>query len=164
MLGPQTPINDVVKPLPGKAAEMGVFACSLFAEPGDSCGEHACACSGLEDEAPVGFWSDLAASVRTELNPAMSGFFGTTANSPLRGILTGNTLLLVCVNDFVADIVNKPEVIKLVEMKASAALGRQIRICVTDKTMSREKSNQLEQLLSFGREHSGVVKINDGKE
>lgn len=60
MLGPQTPINDVVKPLPGKATEMGVFVCSLFAEPGDSCGEHACACSGLEDEAPVGFQSRIS--------------------------------------------------------------------------------------------------------
>lgn len=34
---------------------MGVFVCSLFAESGDSCGEHACACSGLEDEAPWAF-------------------------------------------------------------------------------------------------------------
>lgn len=45
----------MVKPLPGKAAEMAVFVCSLFAEPGNSCGEHACACSGLEDEAPLAF-------------------------------------------------------------------------------------------------------------
>ena len=34
---------------------MGVFVCPLFPESGDSCGEHACACSGLEDEAPWAF-------------------------------------------------------------------------------------------------------------
>ena len=113
----------------------------------------------IKDEAPVGFWSDLAASVRTELNPAMSGFFGTTANAPLRGVLTGDTLLLVCVNDFVVEIINKPDIIKLVALKASAMLGRQIRVCITDKTMSFQKSNQLEQLLNFGKEHSNVVTI-----
>jgi len=113
----------------------------------------------VKDEAPVGFWSDLAASVRAELNPAMSGFFGTTANAPLRGVLTGDTLLLVCVNDFVVEIINKPDIIKLVALKASAMLGRQIRVCITDKTMSFQKSNQLEQLLNFGKEHSSVVTI-----
>ena len=113
----------------------------------------------VKDEAPVGFWSDLAASVRAELNPAMSGFFGTTANAPLRGVLTGDTLLLVCVNDFVVEIINKPDIIKIVALKASAMLGRQIRVCITDKTMSFQKSNQLEQLLNFGKEHSSVVTI-----
>ena len=113
----------------------------------------------IKDEAPVGFWTDLAASLRSELNPAMVGFFGTTPNSPLRGILSGDVFYLVCVNDFVIEIINKPEVIKLVALKASAALGRPIRVCITDKSMSGDKASHLEQLLDFGRAHSNVVTI-----
>ncbi len=113
------------------------------------------------DEAPVGFWTDVATAVRSELNPALSGFFATTPNAPLRGVLSGDTLTLVCNNKFILDIVNKPEILSLVSRKSSAKLGRPVRVVITDKTDALNKTEELEQLLSFGRAHSDVINIKD---
>lgn len=113
------------------------------------------------DQAPVGFWTDVASAVRKELNPALAGFFITTPNAPLKGVLSGDKLVLVCNNQFVMEIVNVPDIVSLVARKASAKLGRQVRVFVTDNNDSINKNENLDQLLSFGREHPGVVKIRD---
>ena len=113
----------------------------------------------IVDQAPVGFWSDVAAAVRAELNPALSGFFATTPNAPLRGILAGEKLVLACGNKFTMDIVNKPDVVALVARKASAKLGRPVRVVVTDDTQLNEKNEHMEQLLNFGRAHGDVINI-----
>ncbi len=115
----------------------------------------------LVDQAPVGFWTDVAASVRAELSPAISGFFATTPNAPLRGILAGERLVLACENKFIMEIINKPDILALVARKASAKLGRQINVIVTDSTGAEEKNAQMEQLLDFGRAHGDVIKIKD---
>ena len=115
----------------------------------------------VEDESPVGFWADVVAAVRNELNPAMRGFFVTSDNAPLRGILAGERLILACTNKYIVDIINKPEITALVARKASAKLGRQIRVVVTDDTGLNEKNEQMEQLLNFGRSHSDIVKISE---
>lgn len=113
------------------------------------------------DAAPAGFWPDVASAVRKELNPAVSGFFTTSPNAPLRGVLNGDRLYLTCTNKFTIDIVNKPEILDLVARKASAKLGRQIRVMVTDQNPENEKNEQMEQLLSFGRAHSDVINIKE---
>ena len=115
----------------------------------------------IEDEAPVGFWADIVAAVRMELNPAMRGFFTTTENAPLRGILAGERLVLACTNKYILDIVNKPEITQLVARKASAKLGRQVNVVVTDDTELKEKNKQMEQLLNFGRTHGDIIKITE---
>ena len=115
----------------------------------------------LQDQAPVGFWADVASAVRREVNPAMSGFFGTTPNAPIRGILAGDTLSLACANKFVMDMVDKPDILQLVAHKASAKLGRPIRVTVIDQTNMNEKNAQMEQLLDFGRAHSNVINIKE---
>ena len=117
--------------------------------------------SKITDEAPVGFWPDMVTAVRAELSPAMRGFFTTSANSPLRGILAGERLVLVCTNRFIIDIVNKPEITDLVARKASAKLGRPVRVVVTDDSGYAEKNAQMEQLLDFGRSHSSIVNISE---
>ena len=111
------------------------------------------------EDAPVGFWTDVAAAVRAELSPAMRGFFATSENAPLRGILAGQRLVLACANQFIMEIVNKPDVIALVARKASAKLGRQINVVVTDDSGLEEKNEQMEQLLNFGKAHSDIIKI-----
>ena len=113
----------------------------------------------LEDEAPVGFWSDLAADIRSELGASLKGFFATSENAPLRGILAGEKLVLACKNKWVIDIVKKPEILQLVARKASAKLGRPMRVVVTDDTGFEEKNEQMEQLLNFGRAHGDIVNI-----
>ena len=113
------------------------------------------------DQTPVGFWTDVAAAVRKELNPALAGFFITTPNAPLKGVLSGDKLLLVCNNQFVMEIVNVPDIVALVARKASAKLGRQVRVVVTDNQETVAKNEHMDQLLSFGREHPDVVRIKE---
>lgn len=115
----------------------------------------------IEDQAPAGFWMDVASAVRKEVTTAISGFFATSPNAPLHGILTGNTLALVCQNKFILDIVNKPDVLALVARKASAKLGRQVRVAVIEEDNLNVNTVQLEQLLDFGRSHSDVINIKE---
>ena len=113
------------------------------------------------DQTPVGFWTDVAAAVRKELNPSLMGFFATTPNAPLRGIVSGDRLMLVCANKFIQEIVNRPDILELVTRKASAKLGRPVRVVVTDQSAAEDKNEQLEQLLDFGRAHSDIITIKD---
>ena len=115
----------------------------------------------IVDQTPAGFWLDVADAVRKELPQPISGFFATSQNVPLKGVLSGDKLVLVCVNSFIVDIVNKPDVLSLVALKASAKLGRQIRVVVSDQDGARENNENMEQLLSFGRAHSDIVNIKD---
>ncbi len=112
-----------------------------------------------QTDAPVGFWPDLVAQVRKELKPPVSGFFTATENAPVRGVLKGKQLVLVCANSFTTEIINKPEILQLVGQKASAILGFPVSVVATDKAAGSVKSQQMEQLLNFGRAHSDVITI-----
>ena len=112
-------------------------------------------------EAPVGFWADVAAAVRKELKPPASGFFAITPNAPIRAVLQGSQLILICVNKFTMEIINKPEILALVGQKASAKLGSRVTVKVTDSTAGNMKNEQMEQLLRFGRAHSDFVNIKE---
>lgn len=111
------------------------------------------------DEAPLGFWTDVASAIRNEMKTPAAGFFTNSDDSPVKGVLQGDTLYLVCANVFTMEIINKPDILALVQLKASAKLGRQVRVAITDQNMSRGGGAQMEQLLAFGREHSDRVNI-----
>ena len=115
----------------------------------------------LEDEAPIGFWTDIAAEIRRELKPPVSGFFTNAQNAPVQGVLKGSRLVLLCANPFTMEVVNKPEIIHLIARKASAKLNAQIQVTVVDQTSGATKSEQMEQLLQFGRAHSDIIKIKE---
>ena len=117
--------------------------------------------SQVESEAPVGFWSDVASAVRNEMKTPAGGFFTTSAEAPVKGILQGDKLLLVCANAFAKDIINKPDILELVSRKASAKLGRPVQAVVVDKDMTVNKTKQMEQLLDFGRAHSDYISIKE---
>ena len=70
-----------------------------------------------------------------------------------------NRLELVCTAGFIVDVINKPEILEMISRKASAKLGRAIRVVVSDKTKMKSKSKQMEKLLRFGQEHSDIIKI-----
>ena len=112
-----------------------------------------------ECNAPVGFWADLVAEIRKELKPPASGFFVTTPNAPVQGVLQGDKLILLCSNDFTAQVISKSEILNLVAQKASAKLGRPIRTSALDRTTRDVNSEQMEQLLRFGREHADIIRI-----
>lgn len=108
---------------------------------------------------PNGFWVDMVSEIRSELKPPASAFFVTTPNPPVEGILRDNRLELVCTAGFIVDVLNKPEILEMVSRKASAKLGRPIRVVVLDRASMNTKSAQMEQLLRFGQEHSDIIKI-----
>ena len=110
---------------------------------------------------PVGFWTDLATALHNELKPPYAGFFTTSVNAPIRGVLRGDKLMLICTNRLAKDIVDKPEVLELVARKASARLGIPIRVVLTDESAPQSKSAQMEKLISFGRQHSDIVTIKE---
>ena len=91
----------------------------------------------------------------------MTGFFAPSPNAPVQGVLRGNELIIQCANAFTLEMVNKPEILALVERKASAKLDRPVRVKAVDKNNAGTKSKQMEQLLSFGRAHGDIVKIKE---
>ena len=117
-----------------------------------------------EPEAPpvaASFWTELLAASRKELKPPASGFFVPTQNSPLKGALKGSKLELRCMNTFVAEAINRPDILEVVSRKASAMLGKPISVSVVDMTAKPAANPQMEQLLNFGRAHSDIVKIKE---
>ena len=108
---------------------------------------------------PAGFWVDIVSEIRSELKPPASSFFVTTPNPPVEGVLSDHKLELVCTAGFIVDVINKPEIIEMISRKASAKLGKPIRVSVVDKTKMKSKSRQMEQLLRFGQEHSDIINI-----
>ena len=111
--------------------------------------------------APVGFWTDVATAARKELRPPVTGFFAPTPNAPVQGELRGDTVLLWCANAFTKELVDKPAILELVARKASAILGRPVTAKAVDRTEKPVNNEKLEQLLSFGRAHSDIIKINE---
>lgn len=114
-----------------------------------------------ETKAPDGFWTDLMTASRKELKPPASGFFVASQNSPLRGALKGNILELRCQNTFVADSVNRPDILEVVTRKAFALLGCPVQVKVVDMSAKPADNPRMEQLLKFGRAHSDIVSIKE---
>jgi len=115
----------------------------------------------MEEESSGAFWIELVAAVRQELRPPISGFFVSTPNSPIQGVLRGNQVVLKCNNQFIQEMINKPEILALVGRKASAQLGRQVSVVTEESSANPEHSGRMEQLLSFGRAHSDIIRIKE---
>ena len=112
------------------------------------------------DEAPVGFWTDLVAALRMELRQPLLGFFAQGEAAPVQGVLSGDLLILKCKDTFTKERVDNPQVTELVARKAAAKLGRPVRVTVSDNSAKPDNKN-MQQLLSFGREHSDIVRIKE---
>ena len=115
----------------------------------------------LTDEAPVGFWTEVVSAMRKDLKPPVVGFFVTADNAPVQGVLHGNQLILRCVNQFAFQMIDKPDVLAMVQRKASAILGRNVTVSAQDITANPMGNSKMEQLLNFGRDHSDVIKVNE---
>jgi DNA polymerase-3 subunit gamma/tau len=110
-------------------------------------------------EAPSGFWTELVASARKELKPPASGFFVASPNAPMQGVLMGQTLELRCNNAFVAQTLSRPDILEVVGRKASAMLGKPVRVNIVDLTAKPAGNPRMEQLMNFGKAHSDIVRI-----
>ena len=114
-----------------------------------------------QNDAPAGFWLDLCGGVRKELKPPVTGFFAGTPNAPVQGVLTGGRLELQCTNAFIAQMLDKPEILEVVSRKAAVMLNRQIQAIVVDLSAKPKGNPRMEQLMQFGREHADIVKIKE---
>ena len=111
------------------------------------------------EELEPGVWAELCAQIRSELSPPEIGFFPSSPNGPVKGVMQGDVLVLLCTNNFAKTVVDKREVLELVARKAAGVLGRPIRVVAADKETAKTKNEQMEQLLKFGRAHSDIVNI-----
>ena len=107
----------------------------------------------------MGFWTDLAARVRGELVPPVSGFFTSTPDAPVQGALRNGCLELQCVNSFVHDTVNKPEILQRIAQCASGMLGHPVRVLAVDLQAKPKTGENLQALLEFGKKHSDIMKV-----
>ena len=110
---------------------------------------------------PVGFWTDLVAAVRSELKPPLLGFFSSAPSAPIQGALQGEQVVLKCTSSFIQQMVDKTEVLNLVARKASAILGKPVRVKVIDGSAEPVNNKNMDRLLDFGRSHSDIIKIKD---
>ena len=112
-----------------------------------------------QSDGPIGFWTELVAAVRKELKPPAFGFFTNSPNAPIHGVLRGNRLELHCNATFVAQSIDKPDILETISRKAGAMLGQPVRTFVVDLTAQPAVNPRMEQLMKFGREHSDIIKI-----
>lgn len=112
-----------------------------------------------KDDTPIGFWAELSAAMRAELPKSMAAFFYAGENSPVNGRVRDDRVGLICANAFIAQRVDTPQVKEIAARKASAMLGKPMRVVIVDRTAKPEKSKQMEQLLAFGRQHEDIVTI-----
>ena len=117
--------------------------------------------TAAQSTAPAGFWTDLMTASRKEMKPPASGFFVAAQNSPLRGALKGDVLELRCQNTFVANAVNRQDILEVVTRKASSLLGRPVRVQVVDMSAKPSGNPRMEQLLNFSKAHSDIVNIKE---
>ena len=115
----------------------------------------------VPEEVPMGFWTELVAAVRQELKPPISGFFVSTENAPVRGVMVKGVLELRCKNTFTAEMIGKQEILEVVSRKASSQLGRPVKTIAVDLTARPAGNSRMENLLNFGRAHSDIVHMKD---
>ncbi len=110
---------------------------------------------------PIGFWTDLAAAVRKELPPPVSGFFTAKEDATITGRLEGQKVVLMCKDNFTLNMVNKPEILALVARKASAIVGQQLTAVAVDQSAMPQQNQRFQDLINFGKAHSDIVQIKE---
>ncbi len=113
------------------------------------------------EELPMGFWQDLAAAVRKELYPPVSGFFTATPNGPMDVEVVGDVLTLRCQDSFTAEIVGKEDILQVVSRKASVLLGKPVKAKVTDLSKQGRDGAGMSKLMNFGRANPDIVRIKE---
>ncbi|MCI6851228.1 MAG: DNA polymerase III subunit gamma/tau [Clostridiales bacterium] len=115
----------------------------------------------VNEELPMGFWQDLAAAVRKELYPPVSGFFTATPNGPMEVEVSGSVLTLRCRDSFTAEIVGKEDILQVVSRKASVLLGKPVKAKVTDLSKQGRDGAGMSKLMRFGRANPDIVRIKE---
>ena len=117
--------------------------------------------SGKLKELEPAMWTEFLSAVRKEMKPPVSGYFTQSVNGYLKGYMNGDTMELHCNNKFVAETLNRPDILEIVSRKISAMCGRKVSVSVVDLTDKPAANPKLEKLLDFGRAHSNIINIKE---
>ena len=114
------------------------------------------------DNSPAGFWADFLDKLHPRLPGRLKGYF--CAEGPVKPALQQDLLTLVADTAFVKQMVDIPQVAEAAAEAASAVLSRPIRVRFTVKGKNGPAvggPDPMESLLSFGRQHSDIIKIKE---
>lgn len=112
----------------------------------------------LPQEAPSGLLGRFVQPGSGRAGPAGGGLFHPCAGCPVQGVLKGDWLELQCVNGFVRDMVNKPEILQRIGQRLWNA-GPPVQVRVTDLQAKPKTGENLQALLEFGKNHSDIIKV-----
>ena len=115
----------------------------------------------LADELPSGAWVDIVSKAKMEISPWLLGYFGTTKESAVQGVMKNGKLILLCESQFVLEQINKPEILEIFSRKTSAKLGAQVQAMAMLKTNVNAGSQKFESLIDFGRGNPNIIHIKD---
>ena len=103
-------------------------------------------------------WPELAASLREGLGVRERGFFAP--GGPVRPVLAGDVLTLTAPSQFVLDIIKNPNVQALAAEKASAFLGRSVRVqfALAGQTNAAGR-DPMDALVALGQAHGDIFTI-----
>ena len=109
-------------------------------------------------DAPPGFWPELAAALQQSLGPRERGFLNV--DGPVRVTLTGDTLHLVADSDFVLEMIRREDVAQVIRSKASAILKRPVAVRFARKGQTDAAGHDpMDALVRFGEEHPELFTI-----
>ncbi len=112
------------------------------------------------DEAPMGFWPKLVDQLRQQLRPPAVSVFVVNENAPVTGVLRGAVLNLEARAAFAVALINKPEVLQVVQECASGILGRPVRVRIVQPGEAPTNNVNFDRLMQFAQEHEDTVDIN----
>ena len=109
-------------------------------------------------EAPPGFWPELAAALQQSLGPRERGFL--SVDGPVHASLAGDTLLVVADSDFVLEMIRREDVAQIIRSKASAILKRPVAVRFARKGQADAAGHDpMDALVRFGEDHPNLFTI-----
>ena len=109
-------------------------------------------------EAPSGFWQNLVERLHQTLKRAAASQFTAGEDSPVRGRLKGERLLLICQTPLAKQLVGTPETLQAIGESASALLGKRVTAHLAEPEKQSENPN-FNKLLTFAKEHPDIVEL-----
>mgnify|MGYP000000540414 FL=1 len=110
------------------------------------------------DETPDGFWQKLVERLHQTLKRSVGCLFTTGEDSPVRGQVSGDRLLLDCRTPLAKQLVGVPETLQMIGESASALLGRKVTARLAEAEKQTENPN-FNKLMDFAREHPDIVEL-----
>ncbi len=114
----------------------------------------------VSDELPEGFWAELVAKVKTEVQPSASGYFNASPDKAmLRPVLQGDVLTLFAAMDFVRNAVDSEKTRQVLSQKASAILRRPVRVVIKTAKAGFGASDPMDAIVRRGMEHPDIFHV-----